>query len=191
VGCCLQNPKKKSGTVPWSSAGPVSSPTTINTVPKVICLEGSSDHVPLQTSAPTPIASSSPKPTSTRDLPLPGVISRVEGTTMRLDHLSTTALNSNSYWHVNMRGKNLQSASMFPSAYDVELMTTIGGEECFNAGEVMLGRCMAIFQHFKIVARSHSDLLSMNVRLEKQVQELLKEKSEIESAFAAKELELS
>jgi len=80
---------------------------------------------------------------------------------------------------------------MFPSAYDVELMTTIGGEECFNAGEVMLGRCMAIFQHFKIVARSHSDLLSMNVRLEKQVQELLKEKSEIESAFAAKELELS
>jgi len=187
----FQNPKKKSGITPSSSAGLVSSPTTINIVPKVICLERSSDHVSLQTSTLTPIAPSSPKPSLICDLPLPGVISRVGGTTMRLDHLSTTALDSNSYWHVNMRGKNLHSASIFPSTYDAELMTTIGGEDCFDAGEVMLGRCMAIFQHFKVTTRSHSDLFSKNVGLEKQVQELLKEKSKRDLAFAAKELELS
>jgi len=71
------------------------------------------------------------------------------------------------------------------------MMAAIGFEDCFDAGEVMLGRCMAIFQHFKVATRGHLDLQNKVGRLEKQVQELLKEKSERASAFLAKELELS
>lgn len=67
----------------------------------------------------------------TRNLPFPGIISQMGGTTMRLDHLSTTGPDSKSYWHMNMRGKNLLGVSSFPSAYDAELMAMIGGQDCF------------------------------------------------------------
>jgi len=92
-----------------------------------------------------------------------------------LDHLSTTTSDS----------------SNFPAPYDAEIMAAIGVEDCFDAGEVMLGRCMAIFQHFKVAARGHVDLQNKVARLEQQVQELLKEKSERDSAFLAKKLKLS
>jgi len=52
----------------------------------------------------------------------------------------------------------------------------------------MLGRCMAIFQHFKTVAWGHSDLLCKNANLEKQIQELPKEKSERDSNLKSVEM---
>jgi len=70
------------------------------------------------------------------------------------------------------------------------MMEKVGLEDFLDVGGVMLGRSLAIMQHFRRAVRDHSGLQSKNADLERQVQQLLKERSDKDSAFTAKELQL-
>jgi len=78
-----------------------------------------------------------------------GQASQGPGPAIRLDHLSITHLGVQSNWHVERKAKNL--TNVYP--YDAELMSKVGEVGCFEAGSVMLARCLALMQYHRRVVR--------------------------------------
>jgi len=74
-----------------------------------------------------------------------GQSSRGPGPAIRLDHLSITYPGVQSNWYVERKAKDL--TSVYP--YDAELMSKVGEVGCFEAGSVMLARCLALMQHHR------------------------------------------
>jgi len=66
------------------------------------------------------------------------------------------------------------------------MMKKLGLEDCLDAGSVMVGRCLAIMQHFHGAAWDHLDLWGKIADLERQVKQLSKEKVDKDSTFTSK-----
>jgi len=135
--------------------------------PEVINLEGSSE------------GGAGSLPERATNQPSTDIITRAPITSsgpVRLDHLSVTSLGIQSNWHVNRQAKDL--SQVYP--YDVDLMAKVGGVGCFEAGSIMLARCLAIMQHHCQVAEGEVGLRDRLVGLERQVEGLSKVKEALE-----------
>jgi len=64
--------------------------------------------------------------------------------------------------------------------YDAELMSKVGEMGCFEAGSVMLARCLALMQHHRRAAEVKVDLRGQLGDLERKVEDLTKSKADLE-----------
>jgi len=64
--------------------------------------------------------------------------------------------------------------------YDAELMSKVGEVGCFEAGSVMLARCLALMQHHRRAAEVRVDLRGQLGDLEQKIEDLTKSKAELE-----------
>ncbi|KAL9277862.1 hypothetical protein ACSQ67_024874 [Phaseolus vulgaris] len=75
--------------------------------------------------------------------------------------------------------------------YDVELLKVVESVGCLDSAEIMMARCMAIIHHWKgVVAESAQTSVKVQ-ELERQVQDLLKDKSETEKTLQAQSLAIT
>jgi len=104
-----------------------------------------------------------------------GQSSRGPGPAIRLDHLSIIYPGVQSNWHVERKAKDL--TGVYP--YDVELMSKVGEVGCFEAGSVMLVRCLALMQHHRRVAEVRVVLRRRLGDLKQKIEDLTKSKAEL------------
>jgi len=150
-----------------ATAATISGAAAIEIAPEVINLERSSEG---GTGSPPKRVTNQPSTDMVTLAPL------TSSGPIRLDHLSVTSPGIQSNWHVNRQAKDLSQVYL----YDAELMGKVGGVRCFEAGSIMLARCLAIMQHHRQVAEGEVRLRDRLGSLEQQVEGLSKIKENLE-----------
>jgi len=160
--------------MPSTGVDPASASLTKEVTPEVINLEGSPDGgpgSPTRRGEPTFTDMAAHIPSSSA-----GQSSRGPGPAIRLDHLSITYPGVQSNCHVECKAKDL--TGVYP--YDAELMSKVGEVGCFEAGSVMLARCLALMQHHRWATEVRVDLCRRLGKLEQKNEDLIKSKAELE-----------
>jgi len=71
-----------------------------------------------------------------------------------LDHVSVITLGIRSLWHVGRRARDLGGLYQ----YDMDMMLETSVSEYLDSMGVLLGRCLAMIQHFRVAVERQADL---------------------------------
>jgi len=77
-----------------------------------------------------------------------------------------------SNWHVNQQAKDL--SQVYP--YDADLMAKVGKVGCFEAGSIMMARCLALMQYHRHTAEEKVGLRDQLAGMEQKVEQVTKAK---------------